>query len=83
MLKAIRGVFRHGQIELTEKPEKVVENTPVIVTFLNEERVDLRSRGIGEEQAADLRARLAQFAEDWERPEMDAYDNYDAAKSRL
>lgn len=36
--------------------------------------VDLRERGIGERQAADLRRRLAAFAEDWDRPEMAAYD---------
>lgn len=36
--------------------------------------VDLRTRGIGEAQAADLRSRLSTFAEDWNRPEMDIYD---------
>jgi hypothetical protein len=30
-----------------------------------------------------MRARLATFAEDWDSPEMAAYDDYDAAKSRL
>ena len=32
--------------------------------------VDLRSRGITEAQARDLRARLKTFAEDWERPKL-------------
>jgi len=36
--------------------------------------VDLRSRGITEAQARDLRARLKTFAEDWERPEAAIYD---------
>jgi hypothetical protein len=36
--------------------------------------LDLRARGIDERQAADLRGRLGTFAEDWNRPEMDAYD---------
>jgi uncharacterized protein (DUF169 family) len=36
--------------------------------------VDLRSRGISEVQARDLRARLKTFAEDWERPEAAIYD---------
>jgi hypothetical protein len=36
--------------------------------------VDLVSRGMTPEQAADLRHRLAAFVEDWERPEMDEYD---------
>ncbi len=36
--------------------------------------VDLRARGIGKTQAAELRARLKTFVEDWERPEADIYD---------
>jgi hypothetical protein len=36
--------------------------------------VDLRSRGISEKHARDLRARLKTFAEDWERPEAAIYD---------
>jgi len=36
--------------------------------------VDLPSRGISKAQAADLRARLKTFAEDWERPEAAIYD---------
>jgi hypothetical protein len=34
----------------------------------------LHDRGINESQAADLRARLKTFAEDWERPEASIYD---------
>ena len=36
--------------------------------------VDLRAHGISREQAADLRARLSTFAEDWNDPAMDVYD---------
>ena len=36
--------------------------------------IDLQSRGINREQAANLRARLQSFAEDWNSPEMDVYD---------
>jgi len=36
--------------------------------------IDLRERGIDEAQAADLRARLKSFAEDWDRPEAAIYD---------
>jgi hypothetical protein len=36
--------------------------------------VDLRAGGVDEIQAADLRARLKTFAEDWNRPEADIYD---------
>lgn len=83
MLKAIQGVFRQGKVELVEEPRGVGENTPVVVTFLSPGKVDLRKEGIGSGQASDLRTRLAQFAEDWDRPEMNLYDNYDAAKSGL
>lgn len=37
-------------------------------------RVDLPARGIDETQAADLRARLKTFSEDWDRPEATIYD---------
>jgi hypothetical protein len=76
-------VYRNGKIELVESPGNVRDDTRVIVTFLEEHAVDLRVRGIDEAQAADLRARLATFAEDWDSPEMSVYDNYDAAKARL
>ncbi len=36
--------------------------------------VDLPSRMIDGTQAADLRARLKTFSEDWDRPENDVYD---------
>ena len=45
--------------------------------------IDLRERGIDEAQAAEMRARLASFAEDWESPEMNVYDNYDEEKAKL
>jgi len=38
----------------------------------------LHDRGIDEVQAADLRARLNSFAEDWERPEAAIYDEDEA-----
>jgi hypothetical protein len=44
------------------------------VTVVFPAQADLASRGIEPGQAADLRHRLAAFAEDWERPEMNAYD---------
>lgn len=83
MLSAIEGTYRNGKIELREVPADAREGAPVIVTFLETQALDLRARGIDERQAAELRARLAAFAEDWESPEMDVYDHYDAAKARL
>jgi hypothetical protein len=73
MLQSARGIFHAGKIELTESPPEGVEG-PVIVTFLSGSDVDLSIRGIDPEQAQDLRRRLHAFTEDWQRPEMDAYD---------
>lgn len=83
MIASVKGVYRNGKIELAESPGDVPDETRVIVTFLESGQVDLRARGIAEAQAAELRARLAPFAEDWDDPAMDAYDNYDAAKASL
>ena len=45
-----------------------------MVTFLPVEgAIDLRVRGIGETEAAELRSRWGTAAEDWDRPEMDFY----------
>jgi hypothetical protein len=75
MLNSVEGIYRDGKIELWEIPTDNLEGARVIVTFLPKlGSVDLPSRGIKQEQAADLRARLRTFAEDWERPDMEAYD---------
>lgn len=83
MLTTIPGIYRGGKIVLASVPRDMLEETPVIVTFLEPRVINLRERAIDASQAADLRARLATFAEDWDSPEMDIYDNYDAAKARL
>lgn len=73
MLKAVEGIYKNGQIELLEQPDQMAE-ARVIVTFLMPPGVNLAARGIDEAQAAELRWRLGAMAEDWERPEMDVYD---------
>ena len=78
----IEGIYRDGKVELSETPSDMCEGTPVIVTFLPSNTIDLQEHGIDEAQAADIRARLASFAEDWENPEMNAYDNYDDANDK-
>ncbi len=83
MLKSVESVYRDGKIELTDLPKDVRDDTRVIVTFLETNHVDLRERGINEAQAAELRAQLGTFAEDWNSPEMAVYDDYDAAKAKL
>ncbi|HEX9545055.1 MAG TPA: hypothetical protein VF955_07710 [Pyrinomonadaceae bacterium] len=71
--KTIEGIFRNGKIELAEIPLDV-EEARVIVTFLSDRAVNLADLGIDEAQATNLSARLRAFADDWERPEMEAYD---------
>lgn len=69
----IEGTYKDGKVELAEKPAQVNQSR-VLVTFLESNGVDLQARGIDEAHAAELRARLKTFAEDWERPEADIYD---------
>lgn len=74
MVKSVEGIYRNGKVELVEPPAEA-EGSRVIVTWVHAaEPIDLRERGINEFQAADLRRRLAGFMEDWDRPEMAAYD---------
>jgi hypothetical protein len=82
MLRSVEGVYRDGKIELADLPKDVPDDTRVIVTFLEADQVDLRERGISEAQAAEVRAQLQAFAEDWDSAEMAIYDNYDAAKAK-
>lgn len=44
--------------------------------------IDLRTLGIDEAAAAELRSKFVAF-EDWNDPEMDIYNDYDNAKSSL
>ena len=74
MVKSVEGVYRAGKVELLELPPPGAEGR-MIVTFLSvPEATSLVDRGIDPAQAADLRRRLAAFAEDWSRSEMDVYD---------
>jgi hypothetical protein len=75
MVKSVEGIYRYGKVELVE-PLTDAEGSRVIVTWVQPaEGIDLRERGIDEGHAADLRRRLAAFAEDWNRPEMAIYDD--------
>ena len=71
--KTIEGIYRDGKVELSETPSDIDE-ARVIVTFLPEGAINLSGRGIDEAQAAGLRTRLRTFVEDWELPDMGAYD---------
>lgn len=76
MLTSVQGIYRNGKIELTKLPTNVTEETRVIVTFLEPNSIDLRAHGINKVQAAEIRAHLAAFADDWDSSEMSIYDNY-------
>jgi hypothetical protein len=82
MLTSLRGVYRNGRIVFHRPPKNIREETPVIVTFIESSTVDLRERGVSKKQAKSIRAQLAPFAEEWESPEMSAYDNYEAIKAK-
>jgi len=78
MLKSVEGTYRDGKIELTEIPSDVNESR-VIVTFLPKDGpIDLRALGISEAQAAEMRAGWGAAAVDWDDPEMDVYNDYQA-----
>jgi hypothetical protein len=75
MLKSVEGVYRDGKIELLETPTDIKEGR-VIVTFLPKNGlIDLRALGISEAQAAEMRRRFQSMEEEWNRPEMDVYDD--------
>lgn len=74
-----------GLIETIQNlPPETVSGVEDFVDFLAEKRskrdggssgsVNLRDLGIGLEEAAEQRAALSSFAEDWELPEMEVYD---------
>lgn len=74
VLRTVEGTYENGAIHLHGTPPGI-ENARVLVTFLSADgAVDLAPLGIDAAQAAELRTRLKPFAEDWNRPEMDAYD---------
>ena len=74
MVESVQGIYRNGRVELLA-PLAGADGSRVIVTLVDPtEPFDLRKRGIDESLAADLRHRLATFAEDWGRPEMAAYE---------
>ncbi len=87
MTTTVRGIYREGKVELTESPGEVRDESEVIVTFVDPDRstpsgIDLRALGIDRAEAARMRAAVAAFAEDWDDPEMDIYDDYDNARAQ-
>jgi len=73
----VEGIYKDGKVELSEPPPEISE-ARVLVTFLVPEDIDLQDLGISEVQAADLRAKFATF-QDWNDPQMDIYNDYEAS----
>jgi hypothetical protein len=70
-------------VELIKQAAEVLEQKRKRASVAPDaEGVDLQALGIDQAQAAELRASFATF-EDWNDPEMDIYNDYDASKSAL
>ena len=65
--------------KITNLPPRRISEVEDFVDFLTQREsgghVSLAELGITPEDAAAQRFALASFAEDWERPEMEVYDN--------
>ena len=61
MLTSVKGICRNGRVELTEYPADVRDETQVIVTFVETGEIDIRTRGIGAAEAAELREKSGKF----------------------
>ncbi|MGI0482954.1 hypothetical protein ACN4EE_19490 [Geminocystis sp. CENA526] len=81
MLKTVTGIYDKGQIIIEQYPDNIQEETPV--TFLETQNIDLKSRGINQEETENIREKLAVFADEWNREEMNIYDNYEQYKNEL
>lgn len=77
----VEGIYKNGKIELLETVSEV-KQSKVLVTFLDNNDIDLKTLGIEREEANELREKFASF-EDWNDPALDIYNDYDNAKSSL
>ena len=59
---------------LNDEGDEETESLRETIANFERKSIDLKSRGIDRDQAADLRARLRPMDDDWSRPEMDTYD---------
>jgi hypothetical protein len=78
-LKAMNGLSetqRRRALQLQAQIETMSAELEALLLMAGggSDAVELHDRNIGEHQAADLRARLKTFADDWNRPEADIYD---------
>jgi hypothetical protein len=75
MFMTVEGMYRDGKVELLQPPDHLPP-TRVLVTFLPADGpIDLSARGIDKNQAAELRWGFGAAADDWDRQEMDVYND--------
>jgi hypothetical protein len=72
MLKSLEGIYRDGKVELLGKPPARRE-ARVIVMFLSGPRSQSKPPKLSRKEAAELRARLAAWEQDWNAPGLEAY----------
>ncbi len=77
----VEGIYKDGRIELLDTVSEV-KQARVLITFLETRDIELKTLGIGEKEAKELREKFATF-EDWNDPALDVYNDYDNAKSVL
>jgi len=73
LIEAVRTLAPDNQKAVLEFA-KFLESRQDAKTKSVDGTVSLAEVGISVDQAADLQSRLQTFSEDWNRPEMDAYD---------
>lgn len=76
----ILGLAAQAYEGLSQKEREEVER---IALDRSQPGVLLKEYGLNPAQAAELRGSLASFADEWNQPGMDVYDDYEAAKARL
>lgn len=77
----VEGIYNNGVVELLETVP-AMDRSKVLITFLENSDIELKTLGIDEEAAAEIRWKFASF-EDWNDPRMDAYNDYDNARKAL
>jgi len=77
----VEGIYKDGKIELLESVSRV-KQSKVLVTFIENNDIDLPTAGIDKQEAGELREKFASF-KDWNDPLLDVYNDYDNAKSAI
>ena len=74
IIEAVRALAPDKQKAVLKFVESLQSGAESELPNSTDNSIDLASRGISPEQAADLRSRLKTITDDWNLPEMAAYD---------